>query len=223
MNKKQKGTVAVVVSFVAAIALAGTYTFRMQDKNQMEAEIAKEKTEVIVEESQDVVTENIINTAEEPEVKAEPEIEEVSEEEVISVHFDSSEPMLWPVNGTVLMSYNMEQTVYFKTLDQYRYNPAMIIAAENGEKVFAGTDGIVKDIQNTAKTGQTVQMDLGNGYEVFYGQLEDIQVAIGDYVKSDTVLGFVSDPSKYYSEEGSNLYFEIRKDGQPVNPVDFLE
>lgn len=217
MNKKQKGTVAVVVCFVAAIALAGTYTFRMQRQEQLEKELAKTKQEIAVEESQDVSAEKIVNE------EVMEEAEETENTEVVSVHFDPKEPMLWPVSGNVLMSYNMDQTVYFKTLDQYRYNPAMIIRAKVGEKVFAGTNGIVRDIQETAKTGQTIQLDLGNGYEAIYGQLKDVQVGIGDYVKADSVIGYISEPSKYFSKEGSNLYLEIRRDGQPVNPTDVLE
>ena len=223
MNKKQKGTVAVVVCFVAAIALAGMYTFRSQKQAELEKELAKVEEQITVEESQDVNTEMIVNE-EEPEVEiiAE-EVEEAETTEVVSVHFDPKEPMLWPVSGNVLMSYNMEQTVYFKTLDQYKYNPAMILCAKEGEKVFAGANGIVRDIQESAKTGQTIQLDLGNGYEAFYGQLKDVQVGIGDYVKADTILGYINEPSKYFTEEGANLYLEIRKDGQPINPLDVLE
>ena len=225
MNKKQKGTVAVVVCFVAAIALAGTYTFRAQKQKELVEKQAKIQEEITMEETRDVVTEKIVNE-EEPE----PEAEEVAEEsdeadttEIVSVHFDPANPMLWPVSGNVLMSYSMDKTVYFKTLDQYRYNPAMLIHAKVGENVFAGTSGIVRDIQETAKTGKTLQLDLGNGYEAFYGQLKDVQVGIGDYVKADTILGSISEPSKYFTEEGANLYLEIRKDGQPVNPVEVLE
>lgn len=225
MNKKQKGTVAVVVCFVAAIALAGTYTFRAQKQKELVEKQAKIQEEITMEETRDVVTEKIVNE-EEPEPEAEEVVEESEEAdttEIVSVHFDPANPMLWPVSGNVLMSYSMDKTVYFKTLDQYRYNPAMLIHAKVGENVFAGTSGIVRDIQETAKTGKTLQLDLGNGYEAFYGQLKDVQVGIGDYVKADTILGSISEPSKYFTEEGANLYLEIRKDGQPVNPVEVLE
>ena len=37
------------------------------------------------------------------------------------------------------------------------------------------------------------------------------------------VVGFVAEPTKYYSVEGSNLYFALRKDGAPVDPVEFFE
>ena len=37
------------------------------------------------------------------------------------------------------------------------------------------------------------------------------------------MIGYVNEPTKYYSVEGSNLYFELRKDGAPVDPIEFFE
>ena len=131
--------------------------------------------------------------------------------------------MLFRSNGTIIMSYSMDKTVYFQTLDQYKYNPAVIISGAEGDQVLCGTTGIVKSIDVTAETGTTINVDLGNGYELFYGQLKEVPVKVGDYVEAKSVLGYVSQPTKYYSVEGSNVYFEMRKDGQPINPVEYLE
>ena len=38
----------------------------------------------------------------------------------------------------------------------------------------------------------------------------------------NSVIGYVSEPTKYYSVEGPNLYFQLLKDGQPVNPMDHI-
>ena len=141
----------------------------------------------------------------------------------ISVNFTENSRMLWPVDGNLLMGYSMDQTVYFSTLDQYKYNPAMIIAGVEGDQVIAGAAGVVKSIDNTARTGLTVNIDLGNGYEVFYGQLKDIPLKVGDYVTANTVVGYVAQPTKYYVAEGCNVYFEMRKDGQAVDPLEYIE
>ena len=63
---------------------------------------------------------------------------------------------------------------------------------------------------------------MGNGYECLYGQLKEVPLKVGDYVNAGDVVGYLSEPTKYYSVEGCNLYFELRKDGQPVNPMDFM-
>ena len=141
----------------------------------------------------------------------------------ISVNFTEDSQMLWPVDGNLLMGYSMDQTVYFSTLDQYKYNPAMIIAGAEGDQVIAGAAGVVKSIDNTAQTGLTVNIDLGNGYEVLYGQLKDIPLNVGDYVAANTVVGYVAQPTKYYVSEGCNVYFEMRKDGQAIDPLEYIE
>ena len=42
-----------------------------------------------------------------------------------ALSFSEDSNLVWPVNGTVLMSYSMDKTIYFSTLDQYKYNPAL--------------------------------------------------------------------------------------------------
>lgn len=139
-----------------------------------------------------------------------------------SANFTSDSKMIWPVSGTVLMNYSMDKTVYFATLDQYKYNPALIIGGAEGDQVLCGAPGVIKSIDVTAQTGTTVTVDLGNGYEVLYGQLKEVPVKVGDQVEAKSILGYVGQPTKYYSVEGCNVYMELRKDGTPVNPVDYM-
>ena len=148
-------------------------------------------------------------------------IEQVAETSAITLHFPDE--LTWPVDGKVLIDYSMEQTVYFKTLQQYQCNPALIIGAEVNDEVVSACAGKITSILNDAKTGTTVTMDLGDGYEAVYGQLKEIPVATGEYVAAGQCIGYISQPSKYYSAEGANLYSELRKDGNPVNPQDFLQ
>ena len=69
----------------------------------------------------------------------------------------------------------------------------------------------------------TLTMELGNGYEAIYGQLADLTVEEGDTIEAGTLIGYVGEPTKYYTLEGSNLYFQLLKDDDPVNPMDVLE
>ena len=149
-------------------------------------------------------------------------VEEASVSNAANVNFSSDSLILWPVTGALLMDYSMDKTVYFKTLDQYKYNPAIVIAAAENDQVIAGASGLVKSIDNLAQTGTTINIDFGNGYEALYGQLQTVQVKTGDYVEATTTLGYVANPTKYYSSEGTNLYFEMRKDGRPVDPKEYL-
>ena len=140
-----------------------------------------------------------------------------------NLNFTENSLMEWPVRGTVLIDYNMNETVYYPTLDQYRVSPAIAVQAVEDAPVYAAADGQVLSVEQDACTGTTVTMELGNGYQAVYGQLKDLTVAEGDTVKEGEVIGNVSEPTKYYSVEGPNLYFAVKKDGNPVDPFEYLE
>lgn len=138
------------------------------------------------------------------------------------VNFSEDTLMEWPVNGNILLDYSMDQTTYFPTLDQYKLSPAISVQAVEGAPVVSAVNGTVYAIDNDAQTGTTVTMELGNGYQAVYGQLTDLDVAVGDTVEKGSIIGYVAAPTKYYSEEGSNLYFAMKKDGEPVDPIAYL-
>ena len=138
------------------------------------------------------------------------------------INFSEEDKLIWPVSGAVLMNYSMNKTVYFATLEEYKYNPALIIGGAVNDQVISAGKGIVKSIDKTPQEGTTVTVDMGNGYEAIYGQLQNVQVKTGDSVEAKTVLGYLAEPTRYYSVEGCNLYFEFRKDGQPVDPLQYL-
>ncbi len=137
--------------------------------------------------------------------------------------FSEEDGLVWPIVGDVLINYSMDQTIYFPTLDQYKYNPAIVISATQGENISAAADGRVTSVSYDSGTGNTVVMELGNGYELTYGQLENITVSEGSFVHVGDGIGTVAAPTKYYSLEGTNVYFKLTKDGEPVNPMSKLQ
>ena len=137
------------------------------------------------------------------------------------LHFDGS--MVKPVSGAPLIAYSMDHSVYFATLDQYKYNPAVIYGASEGETVVACAAGRVSNVYNDVELGHVLVLDLGDGYQAKYGQVENIEVAIGKMVEAGTKLATVAAPTKYYVVEGTNLYFQILKDGKSVDPGLFIQ
>lgn len=155
------------------------------------------------------------------------EIEELEEEEAASaqnivvakeLNFSEADGLVRPTAGDILMHYSMDGSVYFATLDQYKYNPAVIFAAEEGTTVSACAEGKVVNVYTDAQIGRAVTIDLGDGYLATYGQLKDVQVKVDSYVNAGDIIGSVAAPTKYYSVEGCNLYFCLTKDGVAVNP-----
>ena len=137
--------------------------------------------------------------------------------------FDDTQTLPWPVNGAILMDYSMTSTTYFKTLNQYQCNPALLIAADVNSEVHCAYSGTVETISNTAELGLCVTINVGNDYRMIYGQLKDVPVTEGQAVSAGSVLGSVAQPTRYYLEEGPHLYFAMTRDDIPVDPKLYLE
>ena len=133
-----------------------------------------------------------------------------------------TDQLLWPIAGNILMDFSMDKTVYFSTLDQYKYNPAIIIEGSVDQNVLSAASGKVISIENVDETGTTITMDIGSGYQVIYGQIKEPAVQQGDYVQAGALIGYVAEPTRFYSKEGSNLYFQVLKDGESINPKELL-
>lgn len=137
--------------------------------------------------------------------------------------FGEEDKLVWPIVGDILINYSMDKTVYFPTLQQYKYHPAIVISATVGESIAAAAEGRVLSVSYDPQLGNTVVMDLGNQYELTYGQLENITVSEGSYVVTGDIIGSVASPTKYYSTEGANVYFKLTKSGEPINPMSKLK
>lgn len=247
-TKGKKGaSVALVICFVAAIAMVGTYTFKHY-KSEVKNELAKAETEA-EEQKKDLEESKSANTADVlPESNTDVEKDETKENKeaentapaqdnntadtnqtqntaapAAEVAFADTDELTWPVDGSIMMNYSMDKTVYFATLDQYKYNPAVLISSDVGAQVTAAARGIVKSVEESPQTGLTMTVDIGNGYELVYGQLKDLQFHEGSLMEAGELIGYLQQPSRYYTVEGCNLYFEVLKDGTPVNPLDYLE
>lgn len=136
--------------------------------------------------------------------------------------FGDSDTLIWPIVGNILINYSMDKTVFFPTLQQYRYNPAVVIQANEGDLITASSAGKVISVFNDRQIGNGIVVELGGGYEATYGQLQNILVSEGSYVAAGDIIAEVAAPTKYFSVEGTNVYFKLTKNGEPVNPLSKL-
>lgn len=179
------------------------------------------KAETILEEKPEVIAEAPQEEEPEEEPQPEPQPEQAAAQDVIvarELHFSEENGLLKPVNGTAVIPYSMDGSTYFATLDLYKYNPALMIGTEEGSAVTACAEGKVVNIFENEEIGHAVTMDLGNGYQLTYGQLKDINVTLDSYVNPGDVFASVAAPTKYFCREGSNLYLMLTKDGAYINP-----
>ena len=141
---------------------------------------------------------------------------------LVGVNFDAASTIIWPVEGNILIDYDMENTVYFATIDLYKCSDAVCVQSEVGTPVYAGHACVVEEIAYNSEIGNNVTVSMGNGYMLTYGQLKDVQIEKGATVEEGDLIGYIGTPTKYYSVEGSHLYMKMTKDGSPIDPLDYL-
>ena len=142
---------------------------------------------------------------------------------VVANAYNEGGTLVWPVDGKVILPYSMDTTVYFKTLRSYRCNPGILIAADEGENVLAAYEGVVESVSEDKEHGTTVTVIMGNGFKAIYGQLMNVTVAEGDTITTAQNIGEVAPPSSYYTEEGTHVFFELMKNGVPINPMILMQ
>lgn len=235
--KKSQYIVAMVCILMGAAGFAGIYAMEQSQKDKNDISKQSESDEIpgtgidlvdigdIPKNDQDMPPKyseepNPTEVAEQDITPEAPQVP-VTEPQKETLHF-SKEKATWPIEGTILLDYSMEGTIYFPTLNQYQYNPAMVIAGAVNSKVYYISKGKITDVSTNEETGCTVTQDLGDGYTAVYGQLKEINNKVGDTVEAGQVVGYVSEPTKYYSLEGANVYFKLLKNGVPVDPETIL-
>lgn len=141
----------------------------------------------------------------------------------LMLNFNDTSKMLWPVRGNIVLDYNMESTIYFPTLDQFKCNPGLVIQSEISQPVYAPANARVLEAGFNEEIGNFVKLDLGNEYSVICGQLKEVAAVEGEYLEQGQLVGYVSEPTKYYSVEGSNLYLEVMHQDKAVDPLNYLD
>lgn len=138
--------------------------------------------------------------------------------------FDADkEKMEWPLVGEIVMPFSPDKLVYDKTLEQYRTNSNICIAAPIGTQIKSTSSGVVVQVDSTREYGNRVMIDHGNGWTTTYSQLQDnVLVKLGDVVEKGQVIGGVDSPSIYSVLLGNHLNFVVKKDSVAVNPETVL-
>ena len=101
----------------------------------------------------------------------------------------------------------------------------MPAVAGNADTVSAGSgsfNGKQDQQEECQPEGKTVKAPLVGTFYAASAPDAEAFVSVGDTVKKGTTIGYIGTPTKYYSKEGSNLYFAMKKDGKPIDPIVYL-
>ena len=100
-----------------------------------------------------------------------------------------------------------------------RMHYGLDIAAPTGTPIFSSMDGTVAFANRKGNYGLMIEIDHGNGVSTRYGHCSAIMVRPGEYVYKGELIGEVGNTG---FSTGPHLHYEIRIDGVPINPEDFL-
>lgn len=123
----------------------------------------------------------------------------------------------FPANGKVITYYGKYKHPKFNV---YIFNNGIEISAKLNDDVYSIYKGVVLFADWFKGYGKTVLIDYGEGIVGVYGHLSEISVNVGQKVLMKDVIGKVGDTG---SSENLSLYFEIRNDGKPENPMEWIK
>lgn len=95
------------------------------------------------------------------------------------------------------------------------------IAGETGDPIKAADNGVVITAEYQENGyGNIIIIDHNNGFVTYYAHLNTIGVQVGDVVQKGAVIGELGNTGR---STGPHLHFEVRENGTPINPEQYLE
>ena len=144
--------------------------------------------------------------------------EETKQEEVKDLSF------VKPADGEIVKDYSKDNLVYSSTLEEWTTHLGIDIAMQKTDVVKAVADGKVKSIKNDPRYGLTVVIEHQNGFESIYSSLLTAEfITVGEEIKQGSTIATVGNTATFEIADTTHLHFEMRKDGQNVDPNIYIK
>ena len=118
-----------------------------------------------------------------------------------------------PISGTITSRYGVSSSIRKST------HTGLDVAAKTGTDIKVVSDGTVTFAKYNGSYGNLVKVEHGNGVETWYAHTSKMYVSVGDVVKAGDVIAAVGSTG---NSTGPHLHFEIRINGEDVNPQLYL-
>jgi murein hydrolase activator len=124
--------------------------------------------------------------------------------------------LTWPISGRLVSTYGK---IKHPTFNTYTFNKGIGISATPGSDFRVVEAGQVLYADGFKGYGNLLIVDHGDSYYSLYAHASELLVQVGDRVKRQQVVGKTGEGG---SLNGPALYFEIRHQGKPENPLEWL-
>lgn len=126
--------------------------------------------------------------------------------------------MLWPSAASTYISsyFGMRMHPIYHYM---RMHNGIDIAAAGGTNILAAESGTVIEATYNSGYGNYIVIYHGNGVSTLYAHSSRLIASVGDYVTRGQVIALVGTTG---NSTGNHLHFEVRIDGTPHNPLDYL-
>ena len=135
----------------------------------------------------------------------------------------SSTGFMWPVPNRGITATFHDPTYPFRYLFEH---PAIDLKASQGTPIKAPASGYVAKVKINGTAYGYIMLIHSNGFATVFGHSSKSYVNEDEYVAQGEVIGLTGGmpgtPGSGRLSTGPHLHFEIRKNGIPVNPLDYL-
>jgi murein DD-endopeptidase MepM/ murein hydrolase activator NlpD len=124
--------------------------------------------------------------------------------------------LFWPTNGPIVSGFGYRTHPVYGTT---RFHAGVDIDGACGQPIFAAEDGTVLSAGYNGGYGNATVIDHGGGLSTLYAHQSSIGVSSGQKVGRGQQIGLVGTTGL---STGCHLHFEVRVNGEPVDPVPYL-
>ncbi len=122
----------------------------------------------------------------------------------------------WPVNGVITSDFGWRNHPIF---GRQILHSGVDFGVDEGTPVHAADGGVVVYSGWMDGYGYAVVVDHGNGMSTLYGHNSDLAVSEGQTVSKGSVIAYAGSTG---NSTGPHVHFEVRVNGDPVNPLGYL-
>lgn len=124
--------------------------------------------------------------------------------------------MIWPISGSITSEFGWRTHPIFGS---QRFHSGLDIGGDYGMAIHAAASGVVIEAGWIGGYGNTIMIEHGSGIVTLYGHNESLAVSVGQQVSQGEVVAYCGSTG---NSTGPHCHFEVRVNGEPVNPLDYL-